>query len=65
MAETGQSATPGQGEPVGQAIRVFVSSTFADFPRERDPLQRRVFPHIAQVCPPRAIASCPLTSAGA
>jgi hypothetical protein len=35
---------------VGNTIRLFVSSTFADFQRERELLQRRVFPRIAAVC---------------
>jgi hypothetical protein len=34
----------------GTTIRLFVSSTFADFQRERELLQRRVFPEIAQLC---------------
>jgi hypothetical protein len=32
------------------AIRVFVSSTFADFQRERDVLQQRVFPVLRALC---------------
>ncbi|MGH2500991.1 MAG: DUF4062 domain-containing protein, partial [Ktedonobacterales bacterium] len=34
----------------GKIIRLFVSSTFADFQRERELLQRRVFPDIANIC---------------
>ncbi len=34
----------------GGTIRLFVSSTFADFQRERELLQRRVFPAILQLC---------------
>jgi WD40 repeat protein len=34
----------------GTTIRLFISSTFADFRRERELLQRRVFPAIAALC---------------
>jgi|GEM_PF-5124084 len=34
----------------GQIIRLFVSSTFADFALERTILQRRVFPALRQEC---------------
>ena len=34
----------------GSIIRLFVSSTFADFAVERDVLQRMVFPRIRQLC---------------
>jgi uncharacterized protein DUF4062 len=34
----------------GTIIRLFVSSTFADFQRERDVLQHRVFPMLRELC---------------
>src|SRR5258706_3557759 len=34
----------------GQIIRLFVSSTFADFTLERDVLQRIVFPELRRLC---------------
>jgi tetratricopeptide (TPR) repeat protein len=34
----------------GTTIRLFLSSTFADFQTERDVLQRRVFPELRQQC---------------
>jgi WD40 repeat protein len=35
---------------LGTTIRLFVSSTFADFTTERDVLQRRVFPRLHALC---------------
>src|SRR3974390_787720 len=34
----------------GATIRLFLSSTFADFQTERDVLQRRVFPELRRLC---------------
>ncbi|HEX8729146.1 MAG TPA: AAA family ATPase [Ktedonobacterales bacterium] len=45
-SHAGMSGQPG----AGQIIRLFVSSTFADFQRERELLQRHVFPDIAKLC---------------
>ncbi len=35
---------------LGASIRIFLSSTFADFQIERDVLQRRVFPELRRLC---------------
>lgn len=34
----------------GRCIRLFISSTFADFEEERDILHQEVFPHLAKLC---------------
>lgn len=33
-----------------QVVRLFISSTFADFRNERDVLQRQVFPYLSELC---------------
>lgn len=33
-----------------QSVRLFISSTFSDFHHERDVLQTRVFPYLADIC---------------
>src|SRR5262245_10471194 len=44
------SGSPPTDEPLGNIIRLFVSSTFADFAFEREVLQRRVFPRLRALC---------------
>jgi len=47
----GAAKTAGTHEAdLGDTIRLFVSSTFSDFQRERDLLQRRAFPPIREIC---------------
>lgn len=41
---------PHSGARIRPIIRVFVSSTFADFKAERDALQQRVFPELENYC---------------
>lgn len=45
---------------LGTTIRVFISSTFADFQTERDVLQRRVFPELRQLCAARGYRFQPI-----
>ena len=40
---------------MARAFRIFVSSTFADFQREREVLQRDVFPRLADLCARRGV----------
>jgi len=35
---------------LGTTVRLFISSTFSDFQREREALQRHVFPRLRQLC---------------
>lgn len=44
----------------GTTIRVFISSTFADFQTERDVLQRRVFPELRRLCAARGYRFQPI-----
>lgn len=44
------------GDVAGNLIRLFVSSTFSDFQRERDLLQRRVYPALRALCAAQGFA---------
>ena len=50
MTETGNVSNLVGASGAGQSIRLFVSSTFADFQRERELLQRHVFPGVTKLC---------------
>jgi hypothetical protein len=45
---------------VGGSIRLFVSSTFADFTRERELLHRRVFPEMRRLCLAEGVRFLPI-----
>jgi WD40 repeat protein len=47
-------------DELGNAIRLFVSSTFADFQTERTVLQQRVFPRLRELCGAQGMRFQPL-----
>ena len=46
----------GTGASAGRAVRVFISSTFADMQDEREELVKRVFPALRELCESRGVS---------
>jgi hypothetical protein len=65
MALVAARAARNPGAELGTTIRLFVSSTCADFQIERDLLQRHVFPYIREVCRAEAAVTNSRKASGA